>query len=429
MSLDPSRHICQTCYKEFSKPSTLRDHENVHSGLKPYSCKYCGRSFANHGTRHQHERTHLKGQHICGCGSRFKRPQELNRHQALRRVECSIDGTNTASAPDGDHDMESIIGEGAQTILGTKSSSLCLAKRFRTISHGSSCYPCYGSPQNDLQLSGHIVVDWHMVSFKALIKVVTCQFRYLAGDIEESSFVAHIQASADESHRYLDYLALQCQHAFMLFEIIVTISFTFVCRTKIKTDLHPREPSIEALATGFERRTDVYAWWRMFNASNAYGGLGDSIKGLRSSFFNNYRELLDMGTSFCSVVGNMLIWLPSSFELDILLQAMLTIRWVHMFCEKWNVLACSGGTSRGRALSQAWNPLITMDHMIWNRINETMSRKVKLYGNREQEGLPLQEQRHLTLLRKRVSDVALSLQKTRLGRDLLKIQIETGSAR
>ena len=47
---------CETCEKSFCSKDSLKDHNNTHTGAKPYLCKFCGNSFASQGTHAMHER-------------------------------------------------------------------------------------------------------------------------------------------------------------------------------------------------------------------------------------------------------------------------------------------------------------------------------------------------------------------------------------
>ena len=50
---------CDTCGKGFVTNSFLSDHINVHTGAKPYLCKYCPMGFASRGTHAMHEKNHI----------------------------------------------------------------------------------------------------------------------------------------------------------------------------------------------------------------------------------------------------------------------------------------------------------------------------------------------------------------------------------
>ena len=56
------KHKCEVCGKGFCEKERLKDHKNIHTGEKPYKCKFCSDCFASRGTHAMHERGHL------GCG-------------------------------------------------------------------------------------------------------------------------------------------------------------------------------------------------------------------------------------------------------------------------------------------------------------------------------------------------------------------------
>ena len=64
---DQKKFRCDTCGKGFIDNRRLSDHINVHTGQKPYKCKFCPSCFASRGTHAMHERGHL------GCGRKLKK--------------------------------------------------------------------------------------------------------------------------------------------------------------------------------------------------------------------------------------------------------------------------------------------------------------------------------------------------------------------
>ena len=51
------KYQCTLCGKGFLSPQHLQDHMNIHTGAKPYMCKYCGSTYASMGNWRMHERT------------------------------------------------------------------------------------------------------------------------------------------------------------------------------------------------------------------------------------------------------------------------------------------------------------------------------------------------------------------------------------
>ena len=56
---EDKRHKCEICGKGFAAKEILKDHNNIHTGEKPYLCQFCSACFASKGTHAMHERGHL----------------------------------------------------------------------------------------------------------------------------------------------------------------------------------------------------------------------------------------------------------------------------------------------------------------------------------------------------------------------------------
>ena len=58
-SMKDRPHGCETCGKRFFEKHSLEEHYNVHTGAKPFKCKYCPSAFASKGTHAMHQKGHL----------------------------------------------------------------------------------------------------------------------------------------------------------------------------------------------------------------------------------------------------------------------------------------------------------------------------------------------------------------------------------
>ncbi|XP_058811578.1 zinc finger protein 85-like [Topomyia yanbarensis] len=83
------RYECGYCGNSYSLLSTLRRHENIHTGKIQYICKICGKIFNKSSCLLQHERTHLQNApykcEICGRG--FKETIRLIEHRRIHSGE------------------------------------------------------------------------------------------------------------------------------------------------------------------------------------------------------------------------------------------------------------------------------------------------------------------------------------------------------
>ncbi|XP_049643527.1 zinc finger protein 473 [Suncus etruscus] len=77
------KHQCNECGKCFRHRSTLKIHQQSHSGEKPFKCSECGKAFSRSTYLTEHKRIHTGYRpHKCPrCVKSFSRPSHLFRHQ------------------------------------------------------------------------------------------------------------------------------------------------------------------------------------------------------------------------------------------------------------------------------------------------------------------------------------------------------------
>ncbi|XP_047037820.1 zinc finger protein 12-like isoform X2 [Helicoverpa zea] len=90
-------HRCGTCGKCYSSRTLLHEHNNVHSGAKPYACALCNKAFASKYTHQAHLKTHAVRPRPfkCNqCGKSFLTQQNLNQHEkthsGIKDFVCNI---------------------------------------------------------------------------------------------------------------------------------------------------------------------------------------------------------------------------------------------------------------------------------------------------------------------------------------------------
>uniref|UniRef100_A0A8C7B994 Zinc finger protein 408 n=1 Tax=Neovison vison TaxID=452646 RepID=A0A8C7B994_NEOVI len=80
-------YLCPVCGKALRDPHTLRAHERLHSGERPFSCPQCGRAYTLATKLRRHLKSHLadKPYRCPTCGMGYTLPQSLKRHQLSHR--------------------------------------------------------------------------------------------------------------------------------------------------------------------------------------------------------------------------------------------------------------------------------------------------------------------------------------------------------
>ncbi|XP_049980271.1 zinc finger protein 408 isoform X1 [Alexandromys fortis] len=76
-------YLCPVCGKALRDPHTLRAHERLHSGERPFQCPQCDRAYTLATKLRRHLKSHMTDKpyqcSICGLG--YALPQSLKRHQ------------------------------------------------------------------------------------------------------------------------------------------------------------------------------------------------------------------------------------------------------------------------------------------------------------------------------------------------------------
>ena len=73
---------CQQCHKVLCNAKSLRPHMLIHSGEKPYGCRYCPQKFRTIGLRNKHMLIHSEVEpHTCSwCGKQFSQAHSWRMH-------------------------------------------------------------------------------------------------------------------------------------------------------------------------------------------------------------------------------------------------------------------------------------------------------------------------------------------------------------
>ncbi|XP_007497451.1 zinc finger protein 408 [Monodelphis domestica] len=94
-------HLCPVCGKALRDPHTLRAHERLHSGERPFPCPQCGRAYTLATKLRRHLKSHLadKPFRCPTCGMGYTLLQSLKRHQLSHQAKGPSGCTATSAKP------------------------------------------------------------------------------------------------------------------------------------------------------------------------------------------------------------------------------------------------------------------------------------------------------------------------------------------
>ncbi|GAA35545.1 Zinc finger protein 516 [Clonorchis sinensis] len=186
------KHECRICSRMFLRRDHLIQHMRVHSGEKPFGCKFCKTSFSAYGNLQRHLRTiHLK--------AKDTQLYEISRATQINDspVPCGIQGNTSeetsdfaCSIPVAEQDKApseedgKTVGDPLSTTDGTKQSS-----------HSNKCPVCGRTFVNTWNLKRHAVVHTHRNFLEC--EICKQQFKYILS-LRDHRLLVHSHREDDD---------------------------------------------------------------------------------------------------------------------------------------------------------------------------------------------------------------------------------------
>ncbi|XP_070410869.1 zinc finger protein 408-like isoform X4 [Nothobranchius furzeri] len=125
--------LCSFCGKSLRDPHSLRYHERLHTGERPYCCSVCGKGYTLATKLRRHMRSsHLKEKpYSCSCGASYTVKQSLLRHQAQHRMEAGgqkeVEGEQREEVDqNAEQEPEALSCSHSKPVRGRPKKGLCL---------------------------------------------------------------------------------------------------------------------------------------------------------------------------------------------------------------------------------------------------------------------------------------------------------------
>ncbi len=85
-------YLCPVCGKALRDPHTLRAHERLHTGDRPYKCEQCGKGYTMATKLRRHMKSHLEEKpHVCQvCGAKYTMMQSLTAASAVSQTSVRL---------------------------------------------------------------------------------------------------------------------------------------------------------------------------------------------------------------------------------------------------------------------------------------------------------------------------------------------------